>query len=148
MKNSTSSTSENVLTVYKLFLLSGWCHGIQPVSGRVEKMMSAKSTSWKHGMFLLDSEQNLLASQGFSSVPDFSGVDLSTLTDGFHWEKGRSSFLSYLCDISTHLPILYGAAGSCFRHYSLLCTESAVAADHAAVYPVHYLPVLLSDHKG
>ena len=83
MKTSTSSTSENVLTVYKRF---SYLDGVM-VSNlsliELEKMMSAKSTSWKHGMFLLDSGQNLLASQGFSSVPDFSEVDLSTLTDGF-----------------------------------------------------------------
>ena len=115
MKTSTSSTSENVLTVYKRF---SYLDGVM-VSNlslkELEKMMSAKSTSWKHGMFLLDSGQNLL---------------------------------SYLYDISTHLPVLFGAAGSCFRHYSLLCTESAVATDHVTVCPVHYLPVLLSDHKG
>lgn len=71
-------------------------------------MMSAKSTSWKHGMFLLDSEQNLLASQGFSSVPDFSGVDLSTLTDGFHWEK-----------VDHHFYLTYVIYQPTYRYYTV-----------------------------
>lgn len=108
MKTSTSSTSENVLTVYKRF---SYLDGVM-VSNlslkELEKMMSAKSTSWKHGMFLLDSGQNLLASQGFSSVPDFSEVDLSTLTDGFHWEK-----------VDHHFYLTYMIYQPTYRYYSV-----------------------------
>lgn len=108
MKTSTSSTAENVLTVYKRF---SYLDGVM-VSNlsleELEKMMSVISTSWKHGMFILDSEQNLLACQGFSSDPDFSGVDLSTLTDGFHWKN-----------VDHHFYLTYVIYQPTYRYYTV-----------------------------
>ena len=48
----------------------------------LEAMMTSNAAPWKRGLFLLDSDQKLLAYQGFSSAPDFTGTDLGTLTDG------------------------------------------------------------------
>ncbi len=97
MYASGSSTGKNVLTLYKRF---SYLDGVMVSNlslDELEKMMSVKSTDWKHGMFLLDNEQKLLASQGFSAAPDFSEMDLSAMTDGFHWTHAdHHVYLTYV----------------------------------------------------
>ncbi len=91
-----SSVPEDVITVYKRF---SYLNGVM-VSNlsleELEAMMTSNAAPWKRGLFLLDSDQKLLAYQGFSSAPDFTGTDLGTLTDGFHWVWiGHHLYLTY-----------------------------------------------------
>ncbi len=106
MYASGSSTGKNVLTLYKRF---SYLDGVMVSNlslDELEKMMTVKSTDWKHGMFLLDNEQKLLASQGFSTAPDFSGMDLSAMTDGFHWMH-----------VDHHFYLTYVLYQSNYRYY-------------------------------